>query len=51
MPFLRNAWYAGAWADELTESGLLKRTIVDEPMVMFRTVSGIATLQDIDSRP
>ena len=40
-PFVRNAWYVAAWQDELREPGrLLARTILGDPVVMFRTSEG-----------
>src|SRR6267142_4184648 len=39
MKFLRQAWYAGAWSEELGSS-LLGRTILGEPMVLFRRTDG-----------
>ena len=36
MNFLRNAWYAAAWADEVPAGKLLARTFIDEPVVLFR---------------
>jgi phenylpropionate dioxygenase-like ring-hydroxylating dioxygenase large terminal subunit len=38
-PFLRNAWYIAAWDDELS-SGLMGRTIMNEPIAFFRDSSG-----------
>jgi vanillate O-demethylase monooxygenase subunit len=38
--FLRNAWYVAAWAEELEKSKLLARTILAEPVVMFRSADG-----------
>jgi len=43
MTFLRNAWYVAGWGEELAAGSLLGRTIVGEPVVMFRTQSGAAT--------
>ncbi len=44
--FLRNCWYAAAWDDEVTETPLA-RTILGEPVVLFRTGSGRpAALED-----
>lgn len=44
MAFLRNNWYVAAWADELgaADSGcrLLARTILGEPLVLYRTAAG-----------
>lgn len=39
--FLKNAWYVAAWNHEL-ESGLLGRTIIDIPVVLFRDEQGKA---------
>ncbi len=45
--YLRNAWYVGAWAHEVG-SHPLPRTLLNEPLVMYRTRSGtIAVLTDI----
>ena len=45
-PFVRNAWYLGAWNDEL-EKLPLSRTIMDEPIVFFRDSNGkAAALED-----
>lgn len=46
--FLRDYWYAAAWADEVGSSqpgtppggGLLRRVILDEPIVFFRKEDG-----------
>src|SRR5262245_50628355 len=40
MEFLRNAWYVAAWSDELTRDRLLARTLLEEPVVLFRTATG-----------
>ena len=37
--FLRNCWYVAAWDHEL-EDGFLARTILDEPVVLFRGADG-----------
>ena len=39
--FLRNAWYVAAWPREVTEKPLA-RTILDEPVVLFRAKAGNA---------
>lgn len=40
-PFLRNAWWQGAWADEVDNNkGILGRMIMNEPIVFFRDQSG-----------
>jgi vanillate O-demethylase monooxygenase subunit len=38
---LRNAWYIGAWADELGDKPLARR-ICGDPVVLFRDGSGEA---------
>ena len=40
-PYLRNAWYAAAWIDEVADT-LLARRLLDEPLVLFRDASGAA---------
>ena len=37
--FVRNLWYVAAWASELTE-GLLARTIIGDPVLLYRESSG-----------
>src|SRR6516162_6609308 len=45
--YLRNAWYVAAWSDNLADGQLLSRTILKEPIVLFRKSDGhIAALQD-----
>ena len=44
--YLRNRWYVAAWAHEI-DSGPLARTIMDEPIVLFRGEGGApAALED-----
>jgi vanillate O-demethylase monooxygenase subunit len=39
--YLRNCWYVAAWAHELdTDTGMLARTILDEPVVLCRLRDG-----------
>jgi phenylpropionate dioxygenase-like ring-hydroxylating dioxygenase large terminal subunit len=38
--FLQNAWYVAGWAHELNRSRTLARTILDQPLVFYRTVGG-----------
>ena len=46
-PFLRNAWYLGAWSDEVADGGHLARTIMNQPLVFFRGPDGkAAALED-----
>ncbi|HZN31013.1 MAG TPA: Rieske 2Fe-2S domain-containing protein, partial [Xanthobacteraceae bacterium] len=45
--YLRNAWYVAAWSDDLAEGQLLGRTILKEPVVLYRKSDGSpAALQD-----
>jgi vanillate O-demethylase monooxygenase subunit len=39
MTFLKNAWYAAGWADEITHT-LTHRTILNEPIVFYRMSTG-----------
>jgi phenylpropionate dioxygenase-like ring-hydroxylating dioxygenase large terminal subunit len=44
--YLKNRWYVAAWAREL-DDGPVGRTIMDEPVVFFRTTEGnMAALED-----
>ena len=43
--FLQNAWYVAAWDSEIGE-GPFNRTILNEPVVMFRTPDGVVALED-----
>jgi len=47
-PFVRNAWYIAAWPEELDgEPGFVARTIMDEPILVFRGPDGkVAALED-----
>ena len=45
--YLRNAWYAAAWSDELGDGGVVGRTIMKEPVVVYREGNGdVAALED-----
>lgn len=45
--FVRNAWYAAAWNHEVTAEKPLARTILNEPVVMFRDSAGkVIALED-----
>src|SRR5205085_9824937 len=45
--FVRNTWYVGAWADELAPGALLGRTVLDEPVLFYRSAAGeIGALED-----
>jgi len=38
--YLRNAWYVAAWSDDLAEGKLLARTLLKEPVVLYRKSDG-----------
>ena len=40
MQVLRNAWYVAAWPDEINPETLLGRTILNQPVLMFRKRDG-----------
>jgi len=45
--FIRRCWYVAAWTHELGERQLLSRTIINEPIVFYRTQSGeVVALED-----
>ena len=45
--YLRNAWYVAAWSDDLGDGGVVGRTILKEPVVIYRTANGTpAAIQD-----
>ena len=39
-PFITNAWYVAAFADEIGRT-LLRRTILGRPLVLYRTQAGV----------
>lgn len=40
MVYLRNAWYNAAWDHEIVEGEILSRRYLDEPVILFRDLSG-----------
>ena len=45
--FIRNCWYVAAWTQDLGERQLISRTIINEPIVMYRTEKGsVVALED-----
>ena len=45
--FVYNAWYVGAWADEIQPQGVLGRVLLNLPVVFYRAQDGTAhALQD-----
>jgi vanillate O-demethylase monooxygenase subunit len=46
--WLRNAWYVAAWSDDLGDGQLLGRTILKQPVVLYRKSNGdVAALADV----
>jgi phenylpropionate dioxygenase-like ring-hydroxylating dioxygenase large terminal subunit len=45
--FVRQSWYVAAWADAITPGGKLGRTLLGDPVLLYRGESGnIAALED-----
>lgn len=38
--YVRNAWYLAAWADEVKPGEILARTLLDQPLALYRTAGG-----------
>lgn len=48
MPFLRNTWYVFGYADDITPEHFGHRTIVDQPVLVYRRPDGtLAALRDV----
>ncbi len=46
-PYLRNAWYVAAWSDDLGEEAVTARTIMGEPIALYRKADGsVAAIAD-----
>ena len=46
--YLENTWYLIAWSAEIDSAALLGRTLLDQPIVMFRTSDGaVAAIRDM----
>ncbi|MEP7243676.1 MAG: aromatic ring-hydroxylating dioxygenase subunit alpha [Gammaproteobacteria bacterium] len=41
--FLRNCWYVAAWDYEIASEGLMTRTILGDPVLIYRLASGALT--------
>jgi nitrite reductase/ring-hydroxylating ferredoxin subunit len=39
-PYVRNTWYMAAWENEVEDGGLLARTLLDTPQLIYRRESG-----------
>jgi vanillate O-demethylase monooxygenase subunit len=45
--WVRNAWYVAAWSHEVADESLLARTIMNEPLVLYRTSNGsVVAMED-----
>ncbi len=45
--FIRNCWYVVAWDHEIADEELFARTVIGEPLVLYRTSTGeIVALED-----
>jgi phenylpropionate dioxygenase-like ring-hydroxylating dioxygenase large terminal subunit len=44
--FVRNCWYVIAWDHEIPAEGLFARTVLNEPILIFRTQAGLVALED-----
>ncbi len=40
MGYLRNCWYVAAWDHEVTRGNLMRRTLLGEPVVLYRDEDG-----------
>ena len=38
--YVRNCWYVAAWDYELPDEGMISRTIINEPILLYRTSRG-----------
>ena len=38
--FIRNCWYLVAWDHEIPADGLFSRTVIGEPLLLYRTATG-----------
>jgi vanillate O-demethylase monooxygenase subunit len=45
--FVRNAWYVAAWSDGIGDGQVVARTIMGEPIVLYRKANGdVAAIED-----
>jgi vanillate O-demethylase monooxygenase subunit len=42
--WVRNAWYVAAWSHEIEPGRIAARTVIDQPLVLYRTQSGEAVV-------
>ena len=38
--YVRNAWYVAAWSDDVGDGQLVPRTVMNEPIVLYRKADG-----------
>ncbi|MDR6513096.1 vanillate O-demethylase monooxygenase subunit [Novosphingobium capsulatum] len=46
MEYVRNAWYVASWTADLQEAKPLALTILDEPIVLYRSAGTLVALED-----
>ena len=39
--FIRRSWYVAAWDHEVTAEGMLARTLLNEPVLLYRDGQGV----------
>ena len=45
--FIRNCWYVVAWDHEIPDDGLFNRTVIGEPLLLYRTAAGaVVAMED-----
>ena len=45
--YVRNAWYVAAWSDAIADGQLVPRTLMGEPIVLYRKADGnVAAIED-----
>ncbi len=45
--FVKNCWYVAGWSAELSDSGITALSIINEPLILFRTSGGdVVVLED-----
>lgn len=42
--FLRNCWYVAGWSHHVTAGEIVARTVIGEPIVLYRTLDGAVTV-------
>ncbi|MCK9512181.1 MAG: Rieske 2Fe-2S domain-containing protein [Pigmentiphaga sp.] len=44
--WLKNCWYVIAWEHEIPAGGMLSRTVLNEPILVYRTTQGLVAMED-----